>query len=336
MDLETAISIIDRAFIDTEQPTLTNVERYVLKGSWHQKTYEEMAEESNYTYSYTYLKQQVGPQLWRKISQALKKTNPSLKMKVLKSNFLTAINRLDSSKKTEHYVKPKSEIVTYQIVVTGKKKLIEPITDDFTQRIRTISGDFSIKCNEVKEGSIIFMMQGSLEGFERLQTLFINGELTEILGFPIESIELESVEPTDTREWLENLFNTDWQPVETVLAGSSMRSSVIDAETSETMVYKAKVIYLARNISIVAIVRFNLSDEEIQASLEIYPAANNAYLPEGLIIEILDESEAIAIRKEVESDIDSMQIPFSFEPEEQFTIRFTLENISITENLFSY
>lgn len=108
MDLETAISIIDRAFIDTEQPTLTNVERYVLKGSWHQKTYEEMAEESNYTYSYTYLKQQVGPQLWRKISQALKKTNPSLKMKVLKSNFLTAINRLYSSKKTDHYVKPKS------------------------------------------------------------------------------------------------------------------------------------------------------------------------------------------------------------------------------------
>lgn len=189
---------------------------------------------------------------------------------------------------------------------------------------------------EIKEGSIVIRLQSSIKGYEKLLELSASGQLQQILGFPIESIELKSVEPTDTREWLENLFNTDWQPVETVLVSSSIRSSVIDAETSETMVSKAKVIYLSRNICIVAIVRFTLSDEEIQASLEIYPAANNAYLPEGLTIEILDESEAIAIRKEVESDIDSVQIPFSFEPEEEFKIRFTLENISITENLFSY
>ena len=85
MDLETAISIIDRAFIDTEQPTLSNVERYVFINSWHQKTYEKMADESNYSYTYTYLKQDVGPKLWTKISQALKKLDPSFKMKVSKS-----------------------------------------------------------------------------------------------------------------------------------------------------------------------------------------------------------------------------------------------------------
>ena len=187
---------------------------------------------------------------------------------------------------------------------------------------------------KIEQGSIVLKLQSSIKAYEKLRELAQSGQLQEILGFPIESIELESIEPVDTREWLESLFNESWQSPETVLATTNVRSLVNDTETIETGVSKAKIIYLTESQSVVTIVRFTLSDEEIQAILKIYPTANNAYLPEGLVIEILDEPEVNSLRQEVDSYTDSIQIPFSFKPEEQFKIRLTLENISVTENLF--
>ena len=55
---------------------------------------------------------------------------------------------------------------------------------------------------------------------------------------------------------------------------------------------------------------------------------------EGLVIEILDELDTPAIREEIGNYIDSVQIPFSFEPEEEFRVKLTLGSISIVENLF--
>ena len=185
---------------------------------------------------------------------------------------------------------------------------------------------------KIEEGSIVLKLQTSIKAYEKLRELAQSGQLQEILGFPIESIELESIEPVDTRKWLERLFNESWQPPETVLAATSVRSSETNVETTEKSVSKAKVIYLTETQSVVTIVRFILiSDAEIQVSLEIYPDRNNAYLPEGLIIEIIDERQAIALREEVEGYTDSIQIPFGFEPQEQFKIRLTLENINVTE-----
>ena len=188
---------------------------------------------------------------------------------------------------------------------------------------------------EIKEGSIILNLKSSIKGYEKLCELSVSGQLQEILGFPIENIELESIEPVDIREWLESLFNNSWQPTETVLTTSGIRSSVTDPKSSENTVSKAKIISLTETDNVAIVVNFTyLSETEIQTDLEIYPIANLAYLPEGLVIEILDELDTSAIREEIGSYIDSMQIPFSFEPEEEFRVKLTLKSISIVENLF--
>ena len=226
-------------------------------------------------------------------------------------------------------------LVKYEVTL---KANIEEISEDTIfskiEKIKELLDIEHLTLRKIEKGSIILKLQSSIKDYQKILELSRSGQLQEILGFPIENIELETIEQTDTREWLENLFNADWQPIEAVLATSSLRSSITSTESSETTVSKAKIISLTAEQNVAIIVHFTLSDEEIQASLEIYPAANNAYLPEGLVIEILDEQE-IALREEVESYTDSMQIPFSFEPEEQFKIRLTLENISITENLFN-
>lgn len=188
---------------------------------------------------------------------------------------------------------------------------------------------------KIEKGSIVLKLQSSIRAYEKLLALSQSGQLQEILGFPIENIELESVEPIDTREWLESLFNNSWQPTETVLATSSLRSFVTDTESSENIVSKAKIISLTETDNVAIVVNFTyLSEAEIQTDLEMYPIANLAYLPKGLVIEILDELDTLAIREEIGNYIDSMQIPFSFEPEEEFKVKLTLKSISIVENLF--
>ena len=188
---------------------------------------------------------------------------------------------------------------------------------------------------EIEEGSIILKLESSIKGYEMLRELAESGQLSEILGFPVENIEIETVESTDVREWLESLFNNSWQPRETVLATSGIRSSMTDIKSSKDTVSKAKVISLTQSQSIAIVITFTyLSDAEIQSDLEIYPAFNLTYLPEGLVIEILDGSNTSAIREEIGSYIDSVQIPFSFEPEEEFKIKLTLGSIGIFENLF--
>lgn len=229
----------------------------------------------------------------------------------------------------------KSSSLIYQITASAEADKIKPIAKDFIIRLQEISGDYTIECKEIREGSVIVVLQGSEEGFEKLQTLFKNGELTEILGFTIENVELESIELEDTKEWLESLFNEDWQPAETVLAASSIRSSAIDTESNAAKVAKAKIIDLSESQSVVILLQFTfISDEEVKASLGIYPTENNAYLPEGLVIRILDEQDTVSLDREVESYADSVQIEFSFEPQGQFKIELNLENTHVTENLF--
>ena len=341
MDLQEALEILDRAFKENQQKPLNDTEILVFEGSWNKKTYEEIADEfakeTNRYYSSNYLKQDVGPKLWNRISQVLKKSDSDSSMRVSKNKLRTATQRLKQlqEQNRDNQNSSNNQLETAVFIITSNNIELQEMVakiSDFIAELKKASQDSSLEYREIREGSVIVVLQGSVKGFERLQALFRNGELTEILGFPIESIELESIEPVDTREWLESLFNESWQPPETVLATTSVRSSKTNAEASQIRVSKAKVISLTESQSVVTIVRFTpVSDEEIQVSLEIYPDRNNAYLPEGLIIEIIDERQAIAIRKEVESYIDSIQIPFGFEPQEQFKIKLTLENISITE-----
>jgi RNA recognition motif. (a.k.a. RRM, RBD, or RNP domain) len=59
--------------------------------------------------------------------------------------------------------------------------------------LRRISGDSSIKIFRVEEGSIILKLSGTEEGFKILQNLFQTGQLTELGGLNIESVDLETL-----------------------------------------------------------------------------------------------------------------------------------------------
>ena len=77
--------VADLTLFKTTGKYLTDIEIKVLKGSWEEKTYDEMA--IIYGYSTEYLNKDVGNKLWSKLSQALGE-------KVTKKNFKAALRRL--------------------------------------------------------------------------------------------------------------------------------------------------------------------------------------------------------------------------------------------------
>jgi hypothetical protein len=84
MDFEQALEVANTAMFALSSRHLTDVETAILIGAWQSKTYEQIASTSGYSISY--LTRDIGPKLWKLLSQALGET-------VSKTNFQAALER---------------------------------------------------------------------------------------------------------------------------------------------------------------------------------------------------------------------------------------------------
>lgn len=87
MNCEEAIALADSALIETEARNLTDVETAIIGGAWQGKTYEQMADATDY--SANYLQRTVGHKLWKTLSKALGED-------IKKTNFKSAFERKKS------------------------------------------------------------------------------------------------------------------------------------------------------------------------------------------------------------------------------------------------
>jgi len=84
LDSKEEFKAADIAVFATKGSYLTDIQKIILKGAWLGYTYEEIADKEGY--SDNYLKRDVGPRLWKILSDALGE-------KVSKKNFRTALQR---------------------------------------------------------------------------------------------------------------------------------------------------------------------------------------------------------------------------------------------------
>jgi len=84
MDFEEVIKVINATVLEKTNAPLSDPEKTVLRGSWQGETYEQIAHNSDY--SLNYLKRDVGPNLWKRLSSVLEQ-------EVSKANITTAIEQ---------------------------------------------------------------------------------------------------------------------------------------------------------------------------------------------------------------------------------------------------
>ncbi len=232
MNFAEALRLVENLLLTKRGKGLSDVERYILEGTWQGKKYGEMADEHNY--AYTYLKQDVGPKLWSGLAKALGKRVGKKNVKTALGLYLLGLPSgveqpeppQDISPRQEKSGQPKLEIVWSGRIDAIDQSRVQAIL----QHLRELALNDNLTIVEVKEGSVILVLAGSRAGLERLLQLYQTGELRELLGIPVEDVRLvAATRAIDWRQWLQNLreelFDPYWQLPELVLAAGMHKSA---------------------------------------------------------------------------------------------------------------
>ncbi len=148
-------------------------------------------------------------------------------------------------------------------------------------------------------------------------------------------------------QWLVDVFEVGWQTVETLLNQPqlspvySFRSvdtafATDESNQPQACVRRAKLIDLGTHLGdqTVALVVEIIpeSQQNINVLLQVHPSGNQTYLPPMLQLTILDELGQTFLQAQARSADDYIQLQFSGEPGEKFSVEVALGNVSIIED----
>ncbi|MUL35644.1 DUF1822 family protein [Gloeocapsopsis dulcis] len=147
-------------------------------------------------------------------------------------------------------------------------------------------------------------------------------------------------------QWFNRVFETGWQGIETILGPartnlvfSFRRSDPLVRETNksrEERVQRAKLIDLGMQLAghaVALIVELrSVSDQKMDILLQVHPTGSQIYLPPQLQLTVLDASEAVFLEAQARKADNYIQLQFSGNPGEKFSVRVALGSDSMIEN----
>jgi Protein of unknown function (DUF1822) len=131
------------------------------------------------------------------------------------------------------------------------------------------------------------------------------------------------------RQWVTGIFETDWQPAELVFA-NNLRSSSTRTCSSTNSISRAKVISLENQV-LLLLELTPTNSEVFDIRLRIYPGNDSIHLPVDLQLIVLDEAGNTSMEAQARSADDWMQLEFSCQHEEKFSVKIVLGETSLTE-----
>ncbi|MBD2430030.1 MULTISPECIES: DUF1822 family protein [Fischerella] len=132
-------------------------------------------------------------------------------------------------------------------------------------------------------------------------------------------------------KWFENIFADGWQLLDTLLGTEA--TELAFSFRSALVVRRCKVIELGSSQSVVLIVAISQqSEQEVDISVEAQPAQGQIYLPSNLQLMLVDEDGEVIIDTHAKSDNKSIQLEFTGETQDCFSIKIAVGNVSVTEN----
>ncbi|WP_019503618.1 DUF1822 family protein [Pleurocapsa sp. PCC 7319] len=147
--------------------------------------------------------------------------------------------------------------------------------------------------------------------------------------------------------WLHNIFTAGWKTVESLLNPEQLTlnwgfrnteltpENSLESENIENIVQRAKLIDLGiqlRDRQVVLLVEINPElKDKIAVTLQVHPRPNDAYLPEALILKVIESSGEVFMQAQSRSQDNFIQLQFSGQKEERFTVKIILDNAELTE-----
>ena len=141
--------------------------------------------------------------------------------------------------------------------------------------------------------------------------------------------------PTMLGNWLNNVFETPWQPPELAFAVShrGVKMSTEDS-TGEQFQERAKVVTLHQACFVIVVQVAAIDADKLDITVKVHPG-NDQILPQGLLLELLDDDGDVAMMAIAQAADNFIAINFQIETQEPFGARLTLEGDSLTEPFVS-
>jgi hypothetical protein len=147
-------------------------------------------------------------------------------------------------------------------------------------------------------------------------------------------------------QWLDNIFTAGWSTVESLLNPEQLipalrfrnvESVDSNSEQSELTnnVQRAKLINLGIQLKDQQVVLLvDICPEEngnIAVTLQVHPSSNDTYLPETLILRVVESSGQVFMEAQARSRDNFIQLQFSGQSQELFTVQIVLDDAELTE-----
>lgn len=214
--------------------------------------------------------------------------------------------------------------------------------DVIVQHLQKLLDDGSIKLRRIEEGCMELIFDGSQQSLEKLEALIKSGEITELLGIPIQNIQNEKSEILHSRQtvklgqWLQNIFETSWESIESIL--DTPRADLVLAARSSSHskgIIRGKQISLGippNNLVFSLVVDvIHETNQEVGVNLQLHPGNQEIRLPQGILFSVLDESEQVILESQAR-DIDNwIQLEISAELGDKFVIKISLQDASVRQ-----
>ncbi|WP_375513682.1 DUF1822 family protein [uncultured Nostoc sp.] len=165
-------------------------------------------------------------------------------------------------------------------------------------------------------------------------------ELTQVRQAELASQSLTSNKTlVKFKQWLENIFEVGWQEIESLFDNQRANPDWSLRGANDSFVSRGKLIDLGKTEiiqSVILVVGFILEKEqEIDIIIEVHPICGEIYLPPNLQLMVIDfegiEGESI-MEAQTRSTNKSIQLQFSGDVGERFSIKLVLGNISVLES----
>lgn len=150
--------------------------------------------------------------------------------------------------------------------------------------------------------------------------------------------------------WLSNIFTSGWSTVESLLHPEQLtsawgfrnaESTILDPEESKetnqanNSIQRAKLIDLGIQLGdrhVVLLVEITPEENgSIAVALQVHPSPSQAHLPESLILSVIESSGEVFMQAQARSQDNFIQLQFSGQPQELFTVQIVLGDAKLTE-----
>jgi hypothetical protein len=163
----------------------------------------------------------------------------------------------------------------------------------------------------------------------------------------IRALTINSNSPSiDLQQWFNNVFTAGWSTVESLLNPEQLtpawefrntqlpKDSISNGEEVKN-IQRAKLIDLGIQLGdrqVVLLVEITPEESgSIAIVLQVHPNFDSAYLPAGLSLKVIESSGVIFMQAQARSQDNFIQLQFSGQPKENFTVQIILDDAELTE-----